>query len=101
MTLSDKAILFDWAYTLVDLGEEDDRAPFCNMLSLLKKRAIFNGNFETIYQDYKKIFHGMIEVSRSGHREANFELVLKYLFLKYKINLEDKITLKKVLDNGN
>ena len=34
MTFPYKAILFDWAYTLVDLVQEDDRAAFESMMDI-------------------------------------------------------------------
>ena len=93
-----KAILFDWANTLVDLGQEGDMIPFRQLLALLKDHGIFDGKFEPIYQEYRDLFYGMIEVSISTHREASFELALRYLLIKYGINLENKVTMEKLLE---
>ncbi len=36
-----KAVVFDWAWTLVDLGDEDDKKPFSEMFEFLRQKAQF------------------------------------------------------------
>ena len=80
-----KAILFDWAYTLVDLVSEDDRAAFLELMNFLKKQDVKLPEFELIFSEYQDLFSGLIKESRHTHREVNFETVLRYLFFKYGI----------------
>ena len=47
-----KAVAFDWAHTLVDLGEEDDRAPLEKVFAFLCYRGIHCAKW--VYLD---IFH--------------------------------------------
>jgi len=44
-----KAILFDWAYTLVDLVREDDRVAFLELMKFLKKKDVKLPEFELIF----------------------------------------------------
>ena len=46
-----KAILFDWAYTLVDLVSEDDRAAFLELMNFLKKKDVKLPEFELIFSE--------------------------------------------------
>ena len=92
-----KAILFDWAYTLVDLVCEDDRAAFVEMMKFLKDRNIKLPEFELIYSSYQDLFYGLIKESRQTHREANFETTLRYLFFKYGVEVEGRVSWKDIL----
>ena len=75
-----RAVLFDWAYTLVDLVDEDDRAAFVRLADFLHGRGVDLPNFETLFATYQDLFYGLIDESRRTHREACFETVLNYLF---------------------
>ena len=92
-----KAVLFDWAYTLVDLVCEDDRAAFTEMMKFLKDKNIDLPEFELIFGAYQDLFYGLIKESRQTHREANFETVLRYLFFKYGIEVEKRTSWKDIL----
>ena len=92
-----KAILFDWAYTLVDLVCEDDRAAFIEMMNFLEGKDVDLPEFELFFSDYQDLFYGLIKESRQTHREANFETVLKYLFFKYGIEIGNKTSWKDIL----
>ena len=92
-----KAILFDWAYTLVDLVREDDRAAFLELMKFLKDKDIELPEFELIFSAYQDLFYGLIKESRETHREANFETVLRYLFFKYGIEVEKRTSWKDIL----
>jgi len=92
-----KAILFDWAYTLVDLVCEDDRAAFIEMMNFLESKGIELPEFELFFSDYQDLFYGLIKESRQTHREANFETVLKYLFFKYGIEVGNKTSWKDIV----
>ena len=74
-----KAIGFDWAHTLVDLGEEDDRKPLEKIFSFLQAKHISLPDFEECLEKSRDLFKSMIELSRITHREARYEEVLKYL----------------------
>ncbi len=97
MNFSTKAVIFDWAWTLVDLVDEDDRRPFLKMYGFLQGRGVRLPEFNDCYQAYRDIFFKMIEESRKTHREACFEPVLKYLLLKYSIDIVGKATVEEIL----
>ncbi len=92
-----KAILFDWAYTLVDLVCEDDRAAFIEMRSFLKEKGVNVPQFEKIFSSYQELFYGLIKESKQTHREANFETVLRHLFFSYGIEIEGRVSWNDVL----
>ena len=92
-----KAVLFDWAYTLVDLVCEDDRVAFSEMMKFLKDQGVKLPAFELIFSEYQGLFYGLIKESRQTHREANFETVLRYLFFKYGIEVEKRTSWKDIL----
>ena len=46
-----KGILFDWAYTLVDLVHEDDRAAFKKMTEFLRKNEIELPAFDLLFSE--------------------------------------------------
>ena len=97
MNLSIKAVIFDWAWTLLDLVDEDDRRPFLKMFGFLQGRKVSLPDFNDCYQTYRDLFYKMIEESRKTHREACFEPVLKYLLLKYSIDIAGKATVDEIL----
>ena len=47
-----RAIGFDWAYTLVDLGKEDDRKPLQKVFSFLSSKNIPLPNFEAYLDNH-------------------------------------------------
>ena len=98
MNLPFKAIGFDWAYTLVDLGREDDRKPLKKVFSFLDQKNISLPNFEEFLDMNRKIFRPMIEKSNVTHQEARFEVALQKLMSHFKIQLSDEITLNKLLE---
>jgi putative hydrolase of the HAD superfamily len=93
-----KAIGFDWAYTLVDLGQEDDRKPLQKVFSFLDRKNISLPNFEEFLDKSRKIFRPMIEKSRTTNKEARFEVALQKLMDHFGISLNKNITLIKLLD---
>jgi putative hydrolase of the HAD superfamily len=99
MNLSTKAVIFDWAWTLVDLVDEDDRRPFLKMFGFLQGRGVRLPDFNDCYRSYRDLFYSLIEESRRTHREACFETVLKYLLLKYAIDISGKVTVEEILRN--
>lgn len=92
-----KAIIFDWAYTLVDLVKEDDRAAFRKIIGFLKEKGVGCPNFETIFPTYQELFQNMIEISRETHREACFQHVLNYLLFQHEIALDGKTDMTELL----
>lgn len=97
MTFPYKAILFDWAYTLVDLVQEDDRAAFLEMTEFLREKKIELPDFELLFGSYQELFYGLINESRQTHREACFETVLRHLFFGYKIEIDNRTSWKDIL----
>ena len=89
--------MFDWAYTLVDLVREDDRAAFLELMKFLKDKDVELPEFELIFSAYQDLFYGLIKESRETHREANFETVLRYLFFKHGIEIGNRTSWKDVL----
>jgi len=92
-----KAVLFDWAYSLVDLVCEDDRAAFLKVKEFLEDKRVALPQFEVLFSDYQELFYGLIKESRLTHREVNFETVLRYLFFKYGIEIDNIATYKEIL----
>ena len=50
-----KAVLFDWAYSLVDLVCEDDRAAFLKVKEFLENKMVSLPPFEVLYGELDKI----------------------------------------------
>ena len=92
-----KSILFDWAYTLVDLVQEDDRAAFLKMKEFLCEKEVRLPDFELLFSSYQDLFYGLINESRQTHREACFETVIRHLFFIYRIDIENKTTWNEIL----
>ena len=65
-----KAILFDWAYTLVDLVCEDDRAAFIEMMNFLKENDVKVPQFEAIFSSYRNLlgFFEQLSLNRLKRR---------------------------------
>ena len=93
-----KGIGFDWAYTLVDLGKEDDRSPLKKVFAYLISKNFSLPDFEEFLDQSRQIFHPMIENSRITNQEAHFEIALKKLIYQSGIPLNKDITLKKLLE---
>jgi HAD superfamily hydrolase (TIGR01662 family) len=93
-----KAIGFDWAYTLVDLGKEDDRKPLQKVFSFLSYKNISLPGFEEFLDKSRKIFRPMIENSRTTNQEAHFEVALQKLMNHFVIPLNEDISLDKLLE---
>ncbi|MBT7935067.1 MAG: HAD family hydrolase [Nitrospina sp.] len=87
-----KAIAFDWAHTLVDLGEEDDRPPLEKVFAFLKTKQIPLPDFEDCLKKSRELFKPMIELSRVTHREARYEEVLQYLLCYFKIPWQGQVS---------
>ena len=71
-----KGIGFDWAYTLVDLGKEDDRSPLKKVFGYLSSKNLSLPDFEEFLDQSRKIFHPMIENSRTTNQEAHFDYLV-------------------------
>jgi HAD superfamily hydrolase (TIGR01549 family) len=93
-----RAVVFDWAWTLVDLDTEDDRRPLERVFEFLSERGVGLPNFETFLSRSREVFAGMIENSRRSHREALFEHVINYLLLTFNIHLAGKSTVRELLE---
>ena len=92
-----KAVGFDWAYTLMDLGEEDDRRPLEKVFLFLHANEITLPDFEECLDKSRELFNSMIELSRTTHREARFEEVLHYLLFYFKVPWEGQVSLQEML----
>ena len=98
MSFPFKGIGFDWAYTLVDLGKEDDRSPLQKVFRYLSSKNLSLPDFEEFLDQSRKIFHPMIENSRITNQEAQFEIALKKLIYQFDISLNEDFSLKKLLE---
>ena len=98
MSFPFKGIGFDWAYTLVDLGKEDDRLPLRKVFRYLNSKNLPLPDFEDFLEQLRKIFHPMIENSRITNQEAQFEIALKKLIYQFDISLNEDFSLKKLLE---
>jgi putative hydrolase of the HAD superfamily len=92
-----KAVVFDWAWTLVDLGDEDDRKPFSEMFEFLRRKGVGLPDQDDCYRTYREIFYKMIGESKQTHREACFDSVLNFLLVKYSIDIKGKTTMDEIL----
>ncbi len=92
-----KAVLFDWAYTLVDLVNEEDRTALRRVYDHLEEREFVLPGFQQWYDTYHRLFFGMIEVSRPTHREARFDHVLNFLLIQSNIHLNGKVHFEDLL----
>ena len=94
-----KAVVFDWAFTLVDLGNEDDVQPFSRLYENLKEKGFSSlPDSEEMYKACREVFYEMINLSRHTHREACFERVLEFILLRYKLNISGIVTLNELLE---
>ena len=92
-----KAIGFDWAYTLMDLGEESDRLPLEKVFDYLRAKQIALPDFEVCLKKSRELFRPMIEQSRITHREALYEDVLQYLLFYFQIPWQGKVSVRELL----
>ncbi len=92
-----KAVLFDWAYTLVDLVHEEDRTALKRVFDHLEAQGYAVPDFQTLYDTYHKLFFEMIEISKPTHREARFDHVLNFLLTQNNIQLDGKVSLEELL----
>jgi putative hydrolase of the HAD superfamily len=97
MNLSIKAVIFDWAWTLVDLGNEDDWWPFLRIFEFLREKGVILPDHEDCFRTYRELFYKMIDESKQTHREACFDSVLKFLLMKYSIDISGKTTIEEIL----
>ena len=97
MSFPYKAVLFDWAYTLVDLVDEDDHAAFVRLTDFLRDKGVALPDFATLFTAYQDLFYGLIDESRRTHREACFETVLRYLFFRYGIETDGYVSWREIL----
>ncbi len=91
-------MVFDWAWTLADLVDEDDRRPFRRMFEFLRNKDVVVPDFDSAYDLYRTLFYKMIEESRKNHREACFADVLHLLILHYAIDIAGKTTEREILE---
>ncbi len=92
-----KAVLFDWAYTLVDLVNEDGFFAFQELFRFLEGKGIALPDATEAFQFTDSIFKETIRTSRVTHQEAHFETVLKCLLLRYQIDVGEKTSLEEML----
>ena len=97
MTFPYKAVLFDWAYTLVNLVKEDDHLAFLKMTEFLKGKGIKLPDFQILFHSYQDIFYGLIDDSHKTHREACFESVLRHIFFIYGIEINGRALWEEIL----
>jgi putative hydrolase of the HAD superfamily len=92
-----KAVLFDWAYTLVDLVNEEDQTALKGVYDYLEEHGYKLPGFQQWYDTYHRLFFGMIEISRPTHREARFDHVLNFLLMQSNIHLNGKARFEDLL----
>lgn len=92
-----KAVLFDWAYTLVDLVNEEDRTALGKVHGHLREQGFALPGFQQWYDTYHRLFFGMIEISYPTHREARFDHVLNFLLTQSNIQLDGKVRFDDLL----
>ncbi len=92
-----KAVLFDWAYTLVDLVDENDREPLKVVYDFLESENSNLASFESFYQTFKLHFYRMIEISRETGLEARFDNALNYLLIQNNVNLNGNFDIRDLV----
>ena len=92
-----KAILFDWAYTLVDLIGDNDRDPLKAVFDFLQGKGVSLPVFEEAYSSCHDLFYKMIAVSRETHLEARFEQVLNWFLIRYQVPINGKTSVPELL----
>ena len=97
MNFQYKAVLFDWAYTLVDLVNEEDRTALRRVYDHLQANGYPLPDFQKLYDTYHRLFFGMIDISRPTHREARFDHVLNFLLIENNIYLDGKVRFEDLL----
>ena len=98
MSFPFKGISFDWAYTLMDLGIEDDRLPLKKVFDYLSSKNLSLPDFEKFLGETRKVFFPMIEETRLTNKEARFEIVLQKIIHQFEIPLNEEISLKNLLE---
>tara|TARA_B100000686_G_scaffold196033_1_gene202924 strand:+ start:1236 stop:1964 length:729 start_codon:yes stop_codon:yes gene_type:complete len=98
MSFPFKGIGFDWAYTLMDLGEEDDGLPLKKVFDYLSSKNISLPSFDEFLDETRKIFFPMIEKSFETNKEARFEVVLQKIIHQFEIPLNRGVTLENLLE---
>ncbi len=98
MTFPFKAVLFDWAYTLVDLAGEDPKSAFGKVFAFLQEKKFSLPEFEAMYRALDEDFRIKISASRQTDREACFENVLDSHLARNNIELDGIISLQEVLE---
>lgn len=92
-----KAVLFDWAYTLVDLVDEDGFSAFQELFRFLEGKGVSLPDLNAAFEFTDSLFKEFIRSSRVTHQEAHFETVLKTLLLRYPIDINGKTSLEEML----
>ena len=98
MSFPFKGIGFDWAYTLMDLGTEDDDVPLKKVFDYLSSKNLSLPDFEEFLCETRKTFFPMIEESRVTNKEACFEVVLQKIMKQFKIPLNGEVNLENLLE---
>ena len=98
MTFPFKAILSDWAYTLVDLNGEDSKSALKKVFAFLEEKGCDLPDFEDMYSSLSEDFINKIAVSRKNYREVCFENVLESHLDKYKVNIKGIVSIKEILE---
>ncbi len=97
MTFPFKAVIFDWAFTLVDLVDENPLPPFMKVCEFFEEKGFEFSDKNKAFKVSQEIFDTMRAISRTTHREATYQQVLEYI-LDYEIfDWKEKATIKEVL----
>ncbi len=93
-----KGVIFDWAWTLLDLGSEEDEPAFFNMMAFLSSRGFHESDLSSAYGESKKLFREQILTSRESLQEAHYENVLNYIALErgWELSEDTKVEALKV-----
>jgi len=91
MTFPFKAVLSDWAYTLVDLEGEDPKSAFGKVFALLQGKGFVLPAFEEMYLTLNEDLYKKIVLSRQTYREICFENVLDSHLARYKVDLDGNV----------
>jgi HAD superfamily hydrolase (TIGR01662 family) len=93
-----KAILSDWAFTLVDLEGENSESSFRKVFAFLEKKGCTLPDFDEFFSSFNKEFYEKIAASRVNYREVCFENVLEDQLNHFKIDFRSVTSLNEIIE---
>ena len=93
-----KAILSDWAYTLVDLTGENSKEAFRKVFTFLEDKGCDLPDFDEFFASFNNDFYKKIAASRMNYREVCFENVLETHLDRFKVKIKDVASINEIVE---